>query len=615
MIAFRISSIYGDYYLDVPSDISVSLTVNNAFFDIESIQRAFTYDFVLPRSPRTDKQLQFIYRVDSSRDTGDFETEMLISGMPYQRGVLTVSDVETGYRLNFKNKERAILEKLEDSLSTFFTDSVSLLPMGFDARWKYRIGLYNFQSNTGNTVSVSINGQWFAETVQGSISNPANWGETLPKIGAKIAAAFPELTVESSISEIIIYSGNQLAIGDYQITNHTQVTILISHTPQATSQVITQYIQELSENPLSDIVFPTFTAPNFYAEDKPPHYSLRIVNECDEWTGQYFQNEATTEKQAFKQTFVPMFRVAYVLRQIAAKLGLTLGGEWIDLPSTHRLIFFNAVTIDDIVELTATTPSQYVNQHKTSFLPADHLPDMTAKEVLKTICADFGLSMHIKEGLLILTKKAIVGQMQHWTSKLVADKLKTEPGLNAGVKLHYDWGETSKSQKIPSNYAPLSIGKAEKAIQLNFNTVLRYFDRDHVGLPRETCWFWGKAGERPQTLLLYYGRNTGTYNYPFASSDNTDILGNELNDYNLSLSDAKGRYQTHLKGIIEYQNARTATAIFRLTLDDLQAFQRGDYARILAFTPRGEMKAIIKDMNVKIKNNIIEPATVNLLRE
>ena len=64
MIAFRLESIYGDYYLDVPSDISVSLTVNNAYFDIESIQRAFTYDFVLPHTARTDKQLQYLYRTD-----------------------------------------------------------------------------------------------------------------------------------------------------------------------------------------------------------------------------------------------------------------------------------------------------------------------------------------------------------------------------------------------------------------------------------------------------------------------------------------------------------------------------------------------------------------------
>lgn len=624
MIAFRLESKYGDYYLDVPSDISVSLTVNNAFFDVESIQRAFTYDFVLPRTPRTDKQLQFLYRTDADRDTGDFETEMVISGMPYERGVLSIQDVEVGYRIQFKNKNRAILDSLDDDLSSFFTSIVSLLPVGYDARWKYRIGLYNFQSNTGNTVTVLLNGQYFSKTVEGSISDPANWGATLPIIGARIQTIFPELTVTSDVSEIIIYSGTSLSLTAVQ---HTQVTVLISHTPQAQIEFVTQQIQTLSEDPDCPVVFPTFTAPNFYTDDKPPHYSMRIVNECDGITGVFFTNEATLEKQAFKQTFVPMLRLTYVLQTIATKLGLTIGGDWYNLPETNRLILFNAVSLDDIIELTGTTPPQYINAHKTSFLPSDHLPDVTAKELLQKICTDFGLSMRIEGSRLTLTNKALKANIQHWTSKLVADKLKLEPGLNQGVKLHYNFGETSKSQTIPSNFAPFTpdprgvsqlsspLGSGVKAVQLNFNTILKYYDRDHAGLPLQTCWYWGKEGERPQTLLLYFGRDTTIGSYPYASSQNTDYQNNILNPYSLALDGDDGRYATHLKGIVEYQNARTAQAIFRLTLDDLQAFQRGDYDRIIAFTPRGELKAVIKDMNVKIKNNAIEPALVNLLRE
>jgi hypothetical protein len=616
MIAFRISSPYGDYYLDVPTDITVTLTVNSAFFDVESIQRAFTYDFVLPRTPRTDAQLQHLYRLDSSRETGEFATEMLILGQPHEKGILVVQSVESGYQIVFQNKNRAILDSLDAALSTFFTIPFSLLPTGYDARWKYRIGLYNFQSNTGNYVTILINGQSFSETVQGSISNPSNWGATLPRIAAKIQIAFPSLEITSDVSKIDILSENQLQFGEYQITNHTQVAVLNSHTPQATAQFVTQQIQTLSEDPTSPVVFPSFTAPNFYSDDKPPHYYMRIVNECDEFTGQFFINEATTEKQAFKNCFVPMLRLTYVLSTICTKLSLTLGGEWINLSSTNRLIFANTVTIDDIVELT-TTPPQYVNQCKTSFLPAEHLPDMTAKELLKEICEDFGLAMHIEGSKLILTKKALKSTLQHWTNKLVADKLKVEPGLNQGVKISYNWGDTSKFQKIPTNYGPLSIGKigiSAKAIQLNFNTLLKYYERDHVGLPKDTVWYWGKAGDRPKTFLLYYGRNTSFGNYPYASSDNIDYQGNELNDYNLSLSDAKGRYQTHLKGIVELQNARTATAIFRLTLEDLQNFQRGDYGKIIAYTPQGELRAAIKDITLKIRNNTIEPATINLLR-
>ena len=615
MIAFRLESKYGDYYLDVPSDISVSLTVNNAFFDVESIQRAFTYDFVLPRTPRTDKQLQFLYRTDADRETGDFETEMLISGMPYERGILTVTDVETGYRLQFKNKERAALDGLNADLSTFFTTAFSVLPVGYDARWQYKIQLYNFQSNTGNTVTVSVNGQYFAKTVEGSISNPANWGATLPIIAAQIATAFPSLTVTSDVSHILIISDNSLNIS---AVSHTQVINLVSHTPPAQHSFIMQQVQTLADDPNSDIVFPTFTAPNLYSDDKPPHYSMRIVNECDQTTGDFILNDWTTEKQAFKNCLVPMCRLPYVLRTIATKLGLTIGGEWIGLTSTNRLIFFNAVTLDDIVEDTTATPPQYFNQYKTAFLPSDHLPDMTAKELFAAVCADFGLSMSIEGTQLILTKKALGNKVQHWTQKLVADKIKIEPGLNQGVKIHYDFGDTSTFQTIPTDYSPLSLQdnkKNAKAIQLNFNTLLRYFGRDHVGLPLETCWFWGKSGDRPKTLLLYFGKGVQGLNYPFASSQNTDFQGGEINEYGLALSGEKGRYVTHLKGIVEYQNARTAQAIFRLTLDDLQAFQRGDYDRIIAFTPRGELKAVIKDMNVKIKNNAIEPALVNLLRE
>jgi hypothetical protein len=616
MIAFRLSSDYGDYYLDVPTDIAVTYSATNALFDVAHLARAYSLDFTIPRTPRTDAQLQHRHRLDSAESSNQIRTEMLVQGNPFDTGFLEIDDVEDGYRVHFRSQERDLLDQLDKPLSDFCTEMIVLDPT-FGATNGVKVTLQTPANLSVVRAIISIDGNLF-QTDYDAVTINEGYIDLTTKINQ-----FYQAEIATQNGQFMTIVRGQV----FTIEAVSNATIeVFNDTADHTHAQILAGINALVANPNAEIVFPVIHAPNAMTDNTT--YQSKTKNLNDVTTlGAIMPNGWTLSKTDFRNAIVPMVRVCAVLRRIAEKLDMTITGDWYDHPEAKKLIFINSVTIDDIKEKDVEAdPNRFVryflNRHKTSFDMANHLPDMSAKDLLTELCEDWGAVPKITGKVLRLDRKKnhLKNPALHLTNEIVADKIKFEVGQNKGVKLAYDWTETKKYMPITGTYAPLSIGSEKTGfveVTQHFNTLLKQTSAlegyDLARLPT----FWGDVGELPKTLIFYRGIAQSLLNstpFPYATPDNLNQNHEDMGDWSMSLLGNKGMYKTHLQSVIELKAARTATALFRLTINHLSGFRRQEITRIFAYTPNGELNAVVKDIQFKFKNGVIEPATLNLLR-
>jgi hypothetical protein len=631
MIAFRLT----EGFVDLSPDATVSLTVTNAFLDNDYLSRAYTFDISLLASPQNKRLLHHAHRLDSVGQSATLPCTCLIDGIPFTEGVLIVENMDATetYKGYFKNTPHNILKDLEPKLATFAQEKILLYTEGYldptDMNMEFQISFVEMIPQQPYTFSVKIRGETF--TVTDVIYDGLDEHSLQPKteeLASLIRGAFGNQAARLNIGGYV----NLVGFLPSEVVNVLNMNVATDFdTSRYAHKRIVQRVTALINDADSDIVFPVITAPNAY--ETVVYQGHKAFNHVQQ-SGKLYQNEWEKEKNGFVNPLVPMVRVRYVLKKIAKRLKLTLGGEWWDNPESQRLILFNAVALDEIIERTvvidqAGKHQEYLNKWKDSFVIGDHLPDVSARDFLRSLTQQFGLYIEISNGRLLLRRKRDLynANVRQWSAVLVANSLKADIGLVAPIKLSYAFPDHT-SQPLPTEYRPLSITAKNtdssvdaKDVVLDFNTLLRLEDGKGI----ETTWgftpLWnGKTGERPMTLLFYRGLGTavnGQTRYPYATSDNYLAgLSSSVGDWTLYLTGDKGLYKQHLEEWLPFETALGATVSFRVSVNDLTDFAAQQFCRIFSVTPRGDLHGLVEKINVKIRNNsrVLEAATVTLKR-
>ena len=638
MLAFKL--LPNNQFIDLRKDASVAITVTGALLDPDHVNRTYSFDFDLSRTDRNDHELKHVHQIDAVY-TDSIKSEMILAGLPFTEGELNFTDIsETNYRAVFKSNNRKILDELGYEISTFAQETITIaqplatadIPKAERYKLKF-IGLNPDERTThhlyfGNrNWSVDIFKDYFDYTYGVIIP-----GQTVTQAAAKMATNINALLgsrrgipAAQADGEFLILnawyntrSDSYTRVNDLVLKagDNFEVVEFITYDLAVHHHNINQ-IHTINTNPNADFAFPPISIPNsgltnFYG----------VINNVEVTEGKILENTLLTTKTS-ENILCPMMKVKYVLQKIANRLDLIPSGTWWEHPESSQLIIFNTISLDNYIEYEAPDGKRYLNTFATSFTPGNHLPKMTAKDFVNYICQNFGLKMSVKRGHLRFDfkKDAYNAIPRNFTPFIEPKTLTFSKKENLGVKVEY---ATDSNIVIPNDQ--LTTYKTKEAadyktytlsmmtLPMGYDSIFQIItDRRRISVRMPI--YNGKMNELPKAILFYRGIQnfTGsTLYYPYATHDNRDpSVTATLGQWSLTPT---ALYQNHLRNIVELEAAPTATADFRLTADELIAFERGDYTRLSAYTPRGMLDAVIKQMRVKATSKSMSTVTVEMVR-
>lgn len=621
--------IKGGQFLDFRSDERITITATGSLVDPEHINRVYSFDFNLPQSPNTNHLLHHIHQIDSSY-IDEYGVELFIEGLPFTEGSIDITEISSNnYRANFKSKNRKILDELNYDLATFAKETITFADAPSNITTIPKAETYKLQFTNLNPNAITYHHLYFGNR---------NWMIAIrPEQTATQAAA----TMAANINAFL---GSRNGIpaaesdGEYLILNswynsrsspaNTRIYDLILKDGDNFKVVnITSYdstvhqhylskIDLINRNPESDFVFPAVALPNV----KDLKNFKGVINHHDLSTGSILGNIYLPEKSSWN-VLVPMLKVKYLINKICERLELRPSGSWWQHQDAQELIIFNTVCLDNYVEYSSPTGKQYLNVFTNTFNPANHLPKMTAKEFLVALCGLFGISMRVKNGKLHFDKKreAYTEISRDFTKYIIPNTLKFEKKKNTGVTIKFD---SDSNIIMPDTqlkaFSTKPNASEQKDYLLSLLTLPYSLTSMFYSVPNETYanvktpQYHGKLNEVSKALLFYRGiqQHSGTL-YAYATYDNkTPDNNNNLGYWSLEPSLV---YQEHLKNIAELQVAANVYASFEMNIDELIAFERGDYCKIMVYTPMGLLDAVIKQMRVKTSSQALTLIELEML--
>ena len=620
-------------YLELEADTKITITATTPLADVEHLSRIYTFDFSIPVNPNNDAALRHVHRIDSRFGAQDLVCECQVGGV-FVVGKLSVVDVSTVYRISFVSESRDILSELDYDLSTFAQETIHLIPPTTiptynEYRFRLKTGGVTGNPNAPNYgFNMGINGTSFL----------TSWNYYPPYLEAALQSLatqinnYTQSTMASvdNVSFLLVVkvpvdmsNGKEQFQWDYSLFSNIETHSFISPFGSINQQA-TITMNALNVDTNSDIVFPTVYAPNFASIDNVAF--AKHINNVDS-DGNMIENQYEAVKDNARNRFVPMFRVGYVLKKMANRLNLTLGGDWWKTEEAKRLIIFNTQTIDQNIEIalwndtTEVFENKSISYVKSAIQPSAHLPNMTARAFLQTLCHDFGIFIEVKEGMLLLNKKRDIIDLlaKNRTHEIIPNTLRFVPRKDEGLKIAYNFGPettipTGQLQSVTIN----PTAKTKKTFAL-FGTLPMTVSTYDYTLRRVPHYF-GKADEDSFGFLFYRGiqanapapfiDNTAAV-YPYATHDDLRHDGTSIGDWSLSPSGEKGLYAVHLKGVAEIELAQEAEVELNPSVADTSL--KGNYGRMFAYTPNGHFEAIPKQVRLRFSNRNLDSVSMILL--
>jgi hypothetical protein len=372
-------------YLDLLPAQEVTLTSNSPLFDRDRIDRVFSLPFSLPATPRNILALGPFNRIDSDVAQA-VPAKLYLLGSLYEQGFLRlVSPGIAQAEFVFQGGALFLRERLERLRLKDLAGRVEISA-------PYRPQISSSAAQTFpfplTKMAIGINDQVFT----------ANWGDRAALI-AQINAAFPgiasdggESTPELGLTVHTILIDPPAGPEAFFITANPFIenpeeyaffNAFVTSTYQAeVTRIAEDWLDYISE-PREAAAFPVIAAPNLYGEKNEPW--LGYANYVDT-NGDHPSDYTTFIDEGWEHTLLPQFRLGYVLNEIGAALGITFGGNALQDPELLALLIWSNQTIDVVRSpvdyLEGAQPFNQLHTYRDALDVADHLPDITALELL-----------------------------------------------------------------------------------------------------------------------------------------------------------------------------------------------------------------------------------------
>lgn len=617
----------GNEYLDLLASSSISVTMNNPIFDRDKISRTFSYPFKLPTTPKNKSILRHQDRLDVAQQQPRYSASLYINNTLFEVGQLIIMNTTEDYfKCNFKNLSFTLF----DDLDRISIRDLTLPDTNFD--FQYRPEYVLTALRTANfDVAFQVNDDVF-------IFESGDEANML----AAINAIYPNSAAE--------FEATANTYGFFFLTQGINPQPTITLRPAGTSPVDTNYFSIGQSNDaaldtlnsdwqdhLADIiqtpdthVFPVIHSPEFFTENDNPDFSgyINYYSINDE----YSVNETEVSDRARSaHSIVPYVFVKTVLEAIVESGHVAnLTSELISDTELATLIIHNNTALDNFLHrkdlVTDEEQDQWRNVWATAYDLNQNLPDVSIANFLRKLSTTFCNYFSYRDGNLTINScvTPIRTTPIDWTNK--AEQAYTQTfNENKGYKL--DYNRQGDDRNIATQLAALEEGDGELNFLSEWFSFYQLNNTDSVEptrglwtLPRcdeaGTSAEYNIANDPSLRLLFYRGLQPDPFdnNYPFASSQNINAKGEVIGNYTLNWDGEAGLFENFWKEYVEMlSTGKEVQKVLRLTVQDLIELKDFENPTRYLYHTRGNIRAVIKQVQFKVSSSGIAPARVTFV--
>ncbi len=640
MIDFKI--LHTHNFLDLDDEFSMSLTLINPVFDKESLERVFSYTISLPATPHNNQLFQHNYRLDASGNR-NYSVEMHLLGNRFESGVLILQkSTPTKYTAIF----RSALIDLAERLKRKNLRDLSL-PESIPFSYAFDIDIAAVMAEG----EPWVNDQEFIIEINQVV------------VSEKVADTALFLSKCNDIDNVIVTEITGQPISNFRIRI------------QAIDPTIPVYVNIFPEDPPEHPVY--FTLPwtaglqNLYtyqqmhiawqthlgdvnsgAASDPTHRFpvLKMTNAYNDKvtgfkgyanyrlpSGVYTVNTVLPEQKQWNSTLIPFTYLNVVLDKIAEGESFTFHGDLYEDDIMDDLLIGSNVTLDFSVYEHIDIVSSYggwYNVWEHEYDLADHLPDISAFDLLQVFASGFGAWFRLKDARIHVNGiQSILGQNAiDWTDKISPKYVK---GFSDDPDRVIDYDRQGDDEDYGDPLRKLTIDGTDTSpiyeYLIGFLVYKNYrgYDKRLAGQTDSRDWlvpetsdevYSPPAGMTADTRIRFtkwvgnLGDSEGNP-YPFSTYGISAYDGFLLTD-SLAIEGSTGLYEKRLKRLIRLlAKGDTISIPAQLTITDILELRKWTNPRRHFYTANGSATGIVKSVKLKISRTGIESASVELIKE
>jgi hypothetical protein len=610
-------------YLDLLPGQAVTLTSNSPLFDRDRIDRVFSLPFSLPATPRNIIAIGPFNRIDSDIVEA-VPAKLYLLGTLYEQGFLRLVSpgiaqaefVFQGGALFLRERlERLRLRNLNLPIE-ITTPYAPAIVVGADIPGppfvKMTLGINDlvFTTDAGDlaTMLALINAE-FPGIASDAGSSPAS-----PRILINPVPALP----------------SNFIIREFPVVDDPETHVFFrvaQSTYEDESERLGNAWASYLETPNAFAAFPVTFAPNLYGEKNQAWLGYANYVTPD---GDHPNDPRAYFSGGWAHTLLPYPRITAVLPGIAAAVGLTaFEGNFFE-EETESLCLWSNRPLDAIFSLyeyqegeAETLP---VHTYPASYNLQDHLPDISALELIVRLCNTFCLFVYPSRSFLRLEPVApkLRAQPRDWT-QYADPTFRAQYDSREGFSLDYD--RQGDETALPNQLERVDGGPDAAEFRPGFYTL---FDTRQVDSIAETrAWitpyiiqqgnspYFGLSQEPSLRLIFDRGmqEDNDENEYPHASHANLNTLRQPVGEYSLDWQGDAGLFQKWWAPFIRItQRNQRITLPMRLPLAELLALREWSHSVRSIYTEHGHFVGAIESVRFTVTAQGLNVAEVTFLK-
>lgn len=610
--------------VDLDPSAAINVTSVSPIFDKDAVDRKFSFPFQLPQSPRNRQLRRHAQRLDAAFRAGDRPAQIRFAGNLLLTGKMRQTSVSDGREeVSVTNDPLEIWKKLEKIKINTLLETLDLTVGQDPPVWEFGMAvLGNYQ--------ITIDGAIFSQSV-GSFPEIQTAGEAFSNA---INITFPGMATFNTgssrleLDAFLVEQHPVEAFNLFVIDDYLNVGLFYFKS-------VAEHIVAANNSPTATHCFPMLKWDGFYG-DKNHQWAVNygVTNNCID--GTLLENLTMApddEDLRWWNTVVPCVRIPYILNKIAEALGDYVwdGAVWDDA-DFQSIVHVSNLSLDLYREDLYSDLNRYKkNVFKPEIILNNHVPDITAAELINTLCNTFSLRLQSAEGVLSfmrsrtpMTIKPL--ELTNRIGKTYQIEPNTVRGWRLAMKtspneLHATSPQLDPVQHLDGEYEILT------ATTFAMNDSVRVSPTQFARCPqtkqpgKSPAYDTGaNKSTMPLTLLfdhgLQIGRNVSdvAFEYLHASSDGINYDEEEVGAYSLSPSGLRGLFEQWHKGVIEYYTADQLNVTAYLHPGEIQQLVSWNAGRITFYHPEGgTVTAAVKSVVFTCDVSGIRPSRLELL--
>lgn len=581
-------------HLELSPKDTISVTLVNPAFDDQGIARNYSYPKQVALTPANSVALNQQHRLDTRSRSNELPADILIYDQLFDKGRATVDEhTNTTSRLTFQNEDMKQISALSDINIRDLLTTIDI-PQTEEA-------FFTFTPQDGALWRFTIDGTLYTAGGLG-----VDVDDAMADLVIDINTDYPGLSAyNSTTNELIFTPGEE----DIVLDAGVDFDLVAEQTVSDAREINLQAYITAATAGTEPVAFPVVYAPDFY----PRNFRWRfyINNRID---NTYLNNEYGSEF-GWATTYVPFVRLRYIFDLIANEAGLA--GIVFDLPTVQAedmdsLLIYNNVTLDNLrLERSFEFGELEKNGFKKSITLADHVPDVTAQQLIQRIADYANLNLRFERGTLYLRPniRQIAQPAKDWTS-ITDPQWKRTTSEGGGVVISFEEDTDTPWPPTHDNY---TIGDGTNELVLPARPL---HDRT-LPLSQVDNEYWkvaaieGQTGTSEplgietenQTLRLFFDKgqqdNETGKPYWMGSVGTTDYDDNPIGEISLDLGSSTGIYNTFWRGWTQLLFSPTITRITALNIEQLIELKKWINAKVHIYHPDGSTLAVVERVQFK----------------